>query len=85
MTVPSPCNQVCTIDAATGWCDGCKRTIDEIAAWGALDDDAKRAVWAALPTRRRRNDVILSEAKDPGAGVGILRFAQDDAGGRSTS
>ena len=56
MTVPSPCTQICTIDEKAGWCAGCKRTIDEIAAWGALDDDAKRAVWAALPARRDRDE-----------------------------
>ena len=36
----------------TGWCEGCRRTIDEIAAWSTLDDQAKRAVWALLPARR---------------------------------
>ena len=51
MSVSSPCTQICAIDEATGWCTGCKRTIAEIAAWGVLDDDAKRAVWAALPSR----------------------------------
>ncbi len=50
--VPSPCTNVCTIDPATGWCAGCMRTIDEIAAWGSLDDAAKRAVWIRLPARR---------------------------------
>jgi prolyl-tRNA editing enzyme YbaK/EbsC (Cys-tRNA(Pro) deacylase)/predicted Fe-S protein YdhL (DUF1289 family) len=52
--VPSPCNQVCRIDARTGWCEGCARTLDEIAAWGGLDDAAKRVVWAALAQRRQR-------------------------------
>ncbi|MCB1995261.1 MAG: DUF1289 domain-containing protein [Burkholderiaceae bacterium] len=36
----------------TGWCDGCWRSIDEIVAWGRLDDAAKRVVWAELPGRR---------------------------------
>ena len=49
--VPSPCISVCRMDEATGWCLGCARTIDEIAAWGLLDDDEKRAVWAQLPPR----------------------------------
>ena len=51
MSVPSPCTEVCTIDATTGWCTGCKRTIEEIGAWGTLDDAAKLAVWARLPAR----------------------------------
>jgi predicted Fe-S protein YdhL (DUF1289 family) len=41
------------MDARTGWCDGCLRTIDEIAAWSRMDDDAKRAVWADLVRRRQ--------------------------------
>ncbi|MGZ5205612.1 MAG: DUF1289 domain-containing protein [Caldimonas sp.] len=52
-TVPSPCVDVCRIDARTGWCEGCFRTIDEIAAWGALDDRARRTVWKLLPARRQ--------------------------------
>jgi predicted Fe-S protein YdhL (DUF1289 family) len=50
--VPSPCISVCRIDPATGWCEGCLRTIDEIAHWGLFDDGEKLAVWADL--RRRR-------------------------------
>ena len=50
--VPSPCISVCTMDAASGVCVGCCRTLDEIAAWSVLDADAKRAVLAALPARR---------------------------------
>ena len=51
-TVPSPCINVCRMNPATGWCEGCLRTIDEIAAWSSLDDDARRAVWKRLPERR---------------------------------
>ena len=50
--VPSPCISVCRIDPATGWCEGCLRTIDEIAHWGLFDDGEKRAVWADLKRRR---------------------------------
>ena len=32
--VPSPCISVCRMDAVTGWCEGCFRTLDEIAGWG---------------------------------------------------
>ena len=51
--VPSPCISVCALDASTGWCVGCFRSIDEIAAWGALDDEAKREVLSQLPARRQ--------------------------------
>ena len=50
-TPPSPCINVCRMDEATGWCDGCLRTIDEIAAWSSFDDDTKRAVWEAIDAR----------------------------------
>jgi len=50
--VPSPCINVCRMDPATGWCEGCLRTIDEIAAWGTMSDDDKRAVWQLLEQRR---------------------------------
>jgi predicted Fe-S protein YdhL (DUF1289 family) len=40
------------MDAASGLCEGCFRTIDEIAHWGLYDDDEKRTLVAALPSRR---------------------------------
>jgi predicted Fe-S protein YdhL (DUF1289 family) len=49
---PSPCNSVCRINPGTGWCEGCYRTIDEIAAWSRMDDKEKRAVWLLLDERR---------------------------------
>ncbi len=51
--VPSPCNSICRMDEATAWCQGCARTLPEIAAWAGLDDEGKRQVWALLPERRR--------------------------------
>jgi predicted Fe-S protein YdhL (DUF1289 family) len=48
----SPCTNVCRMDAATGWCEGCLRTIDEIAAWSTLDDEARCEVVARLSERR---------------------------------
>ena len=51
--VPSPCHSVCRIDPATGWCQGCARTLPEIAAWAGLDDEGKRQLWALLPARRQ--------------------------------
>jgi uncharacterized protein len=51
MSVPSPCISVCQMDAATGWCQGCYRTIEEIMAWGQGSEAYKQAVWQALPER----------------------------------
>jgi uncharacterized protein len=50
--VASPCISVCRMDASTGLCVGCLRTLDEIAVWGALDDDARRDVLEAIAARR---------------------------------
>ena len=51
MSVPSPCILVCSIDRETGWCFGCGRTGDEIAAWGAASEEEREAVAALLPAR----------------------------------
>jgi predicted Fe-S protein YdhL (DUF1289 family) len=48
---PSPCISVCRMDAATGWCEGCFRTLDEIAAWGMASDAERRALWTQLVRR----------------------------------
>lgn len=50
--VASPCISVCRIDPATGWCVGCLRSLDEIAAWGALDDMGRRQVLDRVAKRR---------------------------------
>jgi len=52
--VPSPCTSVCRMNPRNGLCEGCLRTIDEIAAWSRMDDDEKRAVWTLLDERRLR-------------------------------
>ena len=50
--VASPCTKVCRIDPRSGWCEGCVRSLDEIAAWSGLDDAGRREVLARLPARR---------------------------------
>ncbi|MEM5399713.1 MULTISPECIES: DUF1289 domain-containing protein [Paraburkholderia] len=51
VTPPSPCINICRMDERSGLCEGCLRTIDEIAGWSTFDDEAKRAVWDAIETR----------------------------------
>ena len=48
----SPCKDVCRMDPASGWCEGCLRTIDEIAAWSGLSATDRSAILARLPERR---------------------------------
>ncbi|MGH6612141.1 MAG: DUF1289 domain-containing protein [Burkholderiaceae bacterium] len=50
--VPSPCISVCKMNAVTGYCEGCLRTIDEIARWSQMSEDERRAVWQQLVLRR---------------------------------
>ena len=49
--VRSPCIGLCLMNAQTGWCEGCLRTIEEIVAWGSATDANKRAVWVELKRR----------------------------------
>ena len=65
--VPSPCINVCRMDATTGLCEGCLRTLDEIALWSALDDDDKRRVWQDL--ERRRAAMPMGRVAAPATGV----------------
>ncbi|MGE0314593.1 MAG: DUF1289 domain-containing protein [Lautropia sp.] len=51
--LPSPCISVCRIDPASGWCEGCQRTIEEIAGWGGAPEHRKREILDAIATRRR--------------------------------
>lgn len=50
--VPSPCVNVCRMSPASGLCEGCLRTIEEIAAWSQMSEAGKRVVWARLEARR---------------------------------
>jgi hypothetical protein len=40
------------MDAQSGYCRGCGRTLDEIARWGGMSDAEREAVLAALAERR---------------------------------
>ena len=44
MSVESPCRKLCALDPATRVCTGCRRSLDEIARWGRMSDDERRAV-----------------------------------------
>ncbi len=50
--LPSPCINVCKMDAAGQYCLGCARRIDEIAGWGQASEARKRDIWQQLPARR---------------------------------
>jgi len=52
--IESPCISICTIDAATGFCEGCFRTIEEVTVWPALTDAEKTIVLHRLDARKPR-------------------------------
>jgi predicted Fe-S protein YdhL (DUF1289 family) len=43
---------VCQLDPATGWCRGCRRTLEEIAGWPTFTPAEKRAVFERIEQRR---------------------------------
>ncbi len=49
--LPSPCISVCRMAFATGLCQGCLRTLEEITAWSRLDDEGKRLIWGQIEQR----------------------------------
>jgi uncharacterized protein len=51
MTVLTPCIKVCVVDAASGLCTGCGRTLAEIGGWLGFSDATRREVMAVLPAR----------------------------------
>ena len=69
---PSPCIDVCRMDARSGWCEGCLRTLDEIAAWSTLDDAreargagaARATPSASRPSGRTRPRAARARAHD---------------------
>lgn len=50
--VPSPCVGTCELDAGTGLCRGCSRTMDEISSWPTLGAAEKRRVLDRIVRRR---------------------------------
>ncbi len=51
---PSPCVGVCVINPQTQLCDGCFRTLEEIAAWWDYPAGRKREVLAQVEARLAR-------------------------------
>jgi predicted Fe-S protein YdhL (DUF1289 family) len=42
---------VCRIDRRSGWCEGCKRTVDEITRWPLASEAERAAIVAKLSER----------------------------------
>ena len=52
--VKSPCVDVCVMDEDSGYCLGCKRSLDEIAGWATASDPERTHILSLLPTREVR-------------------------------
>ncbi|MDN5864942.1 MAG: DUF1289 domain-containing protein [Gammaproteobacteria bacterium] len=59
----SPCIDVCRI-GDDGLCEGCLRTLDEIAAWGTMSEAERAAVYKQLEVRARSGH-LQSVRDDP--------------------
>ena len=49
--IESPCVNICTLDARSGICLGCGRTIDEIARWTTMTAAERSRAMHELPGR----------------------------------
>jgi predicted Fe-S protein YdhL (DUF1289 family) len=52
--IPTPCVNICRIDRASRLCEGCGRTLEEIARWRVLTDAERLAVMTELSERMGR-------------------------------
>ena len=67
----SPCIGVCEIDLVSGFCRGCGRKTEEIAAWTILDARQREEILALLPARlplTRRRQGGRRRARERAAG-----------------
>ncbi|NMG55579.1 DUF1289 domain-containing protein [Aromatoleum aromaticum] len=63
MSPTSPCINLCRIDAGTGYCEGCFRTLDEIARWSRHADVEKHRILEAVDRRRAQVPGAASAAR----------------------
>lgn len=51
--VASPCTLVCAINGETGFCYGCRRTIEEIAGWSRYSETQRADILDQLAERAK--------------------------------
>jgi predicted Fe-S protein YdhL (DUF1289 family) len=52
VAVESPCVRECVIDATSGYCQGCNRTLREISYWTTYTAAEQRALLTTLEQRK---------------------------------
>ena len=58
--VKSPCVAVCKIDYESGYCIGCKRTIEEIANWSILNNQQKKKILTKVKSKNTSKQKVFS-------------------------
>jgi predicted Fe-S protein YdhL (DUF1289 family) len=80
--VPSPCAAICRIDAASGLCEGCARTLDEISDWLILEPAERFAVWDRVSERSGVSlERSLAAKVGPGRAAQLLAWRDAQSAG----
>ena len=49
----TPCINVCILNKDTGLCEGCGRSVPEIARWSSMTPAERSAIMRELPSRKK--------------------------------
>jgi predicted Fe-S protein YdhL (DUF1289 family) len=52
--IATPCVKICVVDAESGLCVGCFRTLAEVARWARLSDADRTRIMGELADRESR-------------------------------
>jgi uncharacterized protein len=52
--ITSPCIRICSVNPRTGYCDGCYRTLPEIAKWSRFSQEERDGITAELSGRAEK-------------------------------
>jgi predicted Fe-S protein YdhL (DUF1289 family) len=61
-SISSPCIKLCLLDPVTKLCEGCGRSLAEIARWGSMGEDERLAIMAKLRERLAARSVRHDQA-----------------------
>jgi predicted Fe-S protein YdhL (DUF1289 family) len=50
--IDSPCNRICVVEKASGFCRGCYRTLGEISYWAQFTRTQKLALLEKIAQRK---------------------------------